>query len=863
MATGVKPRDEESQLTKSDLETIQDAMKCKKFRDLLTDYCEEVRDPANQALYQKEMTQLEKERGYDVTFINPKGGYVIKTSVAGDRKAFINICSNENVDKPSCSVQEINGIKGMNWLLPYSIIPPREDYNNKKERCVIYDVVFHPDTLRMAEVNKRFRELVNKTAFDGLQKTYNIHFDSNNFRFPKSHYKGTSTPAVIRKEDPNYVPPTDEETENISPEVLEKLYPQHIYNEKMDKPTEELISHQNQKQKRQSRKVKEEFTHTTENGYTIPKYVIKQQKNVDLQEFTNEKDSKQYSAIPSHIVIEVNLPMLSSTKDCILDVKEKSLNLISEKPAKYKLNLTLPYPVNDECGNAKFDKSKHMLIVTLPVIKRSNNHNINSLKVDSGVESEENSGSQSDEGGMDGLVVDLPSTPESPLLKNYDHPSEKPLEDPFLVSSLGYTLPSYTHNVMDEIVAFTFHVKNTEPDSVKVKKDDNKIYIKFTSIGSGFVPVHYAAIIIFEEQIKFENVSGEAWDNNVILQLEVVGDVPQKFQIGLSEDSFTSEYFDMSQVSRSSKPRIVNETKLDYHKEVTTPVVEVTNLGTETNIVVSSNNFDYNEDNIESPTTKEKEIVWTETENNESGAKSILRKQISMTRSYSESSMGDVASSMDYISSDCIPEESSLKKTVRFNDVIARQFYRYNSSIEGQKKKNQRRKSKKRNQEQRKSESEAEDDVTNSNMTSKPRLKSALKLRRDSGLADTSDAEADCKTTPLDSPISPSTFNIPTNSNKSTNIYDDDFKDNVDEKEKFKSILNIDYKAKAPSEPTIWESASESTKTPKRQDDSKSFNKITCDNIKHNTNLYNPDNLNKGQYLEVAFKNDLIFDLDM
>ncbi|XP_059054247.1 protein kintoun [Achroia grisella] len=856
MATGVKPRDEESQLTRSDLEAIQDAMKNKKFRELLTEYCEEVRDPANRALYQKEMTQLEKERGYDVTFINPKGGYVIKTSVAGDRKAFINICSNENVDKPSCSVQEINGKKGMNWLLPYSLIPPREDYNSKKERCVIYDVVFHPDTLRMAEVNKRFRELVNKTAFDGLQNTYNIHLDSNNLRFPKSHYKGMMTPAVIRKEDPNYEPPVDHESDNLSPEVLEKLYPQHIYNEKNDKPVESS----SQQQKRQGRKGKEEFTHSTENGYSIPKYVIKQQKNVDLQEFTYHKDSKKYFAIPSHIVIEVNLPMLSSTRDCTLDVKEKSLSLISEKPAKYKLNLTLPYLVNDECGNAKFDKSKRMLIVTLPVIKKNDNNYINSLKVDSGVESEENSCSQSDEDCIEGLVAELPSPVASPLVKNCDHPNARPMEDPFLVSSLKYTLPSYTHNVMDDIVAFTFHVKNTDPDSVKVKNDANKIFITFTSIGSGFVPIHYAAIIIFDDQIKFENVNGEAWDNNVILQLEVAGDLPQKFKIGLSEESFTSEYFDMSQVSRTSKPTFISETK-QHQVEDTTPVVEVTNLGTETNIVVSSSNIDYNDDNLESPTIKDEDIMWTETEN-DSGAKSILRKPISMIRSYSESSMGDVASSMDYISSDCIPEESSLKKTVRFNDVIARQFYRYNSSIEGQKKKNQRRKSKKRNQDRRKSESEAEDDVTNTNMTSKPRLKSALKQRHDSGLADTSDAEADYKSTPMDSPSSPSIFNFSNGDKYNSNMYDDDSKNNTPD-EKIKSVLNIDYKAKAPSEPTIWESSSESTKIPKRPEKSQLFNNVTCDNIKHNTDLYNPDNLNKGQYLEVAFKNDLIFDLDM
>lgn len=671
MATGVKPRDEESQLTRSDLEVIQEAMKNKQFRDLLADYCEEVRDPANQAIYQKEMTQLEKERGYDVTFINPKGGYVIKTSVAGDRKAFINICSNENIGKPSCRVEEVNGQKGMNWQLPYSIIPPREDYDHKKERCVIYDVVFHPDTLRMAEVNKQFRGLVNKTAYEGLQKNFNIHFDSNNFRFPKSHYKGMNVPAVIRKEDPDFKPSIDAESEEFSPEVLEKLYPQHNYPVSETTPK---TSTEPQKMKRKTKTQKQEFTHASDNGYTIPKYVIKQQKNVDFQDYTYHKDSKQHCAIPSQIVVEVNLPLLSSTKECVLDVREKMLSLKSENPAKYKLNITLPYAVNDECGSAKFDKTKRKLIVTLPVMKQHyQNGSANSLKVDSGVESEENSGSQSDEDHKENRIVELSSTINEPSKKPPENHNFKTSE-PFLKNSLGYILPSYTHNVLDDVVAFTFHVKNTDPDSVKVDQIDHRIYIKFTSIGSGFVPVHYAAVIKFDDYVKFENISGEAWDNNVILQLEIVGDAPQKFEIGLSEDSMISEEFEMSQVTKTLKAETQNS-----NKDSTLPVVEVTNLGNETNIVVSSNKNDdeiLDEDDIESPTAEEKEIVWTESNSCESGAKSILRKPMAMMRSFSESSVGDVASSMDYISSDCIPEEGSLKKTVRFSDVIARQFYR-------------------------------------------------------------------------------------------------------------------------------------------------------------------------------------------
>lgn len=666
MATGVQPRNEDTQLTRSDLEAIQDAMKQKKFRDLLAEYCEEVRDPANQALYQKEMVQLEKERGYDITFINPKGGYVIKTSVAGDRKAFINICSNENVGKPSYQVQEVDGKRGMNWLIPYSLSPPREDFDGKKQRCVIYDVVFHPDTVRMADANKQFREIVNKTAFDGLQTTYNIHLDNNNSRFPKSYYKGMVTPAVIRKEDPDYKPPPEEECENLSQEMMEKLYPQKSYSENSN--NKETVTH---KQKpRKTNKKAAEFSHKSEEGYTIPKYVIKQQKNVDFEEFTYHKDSKQHSAIPSHLVIEINLPLLSSTSDCALDVQEKLLSLISEKPAKYKLQIDLPYSVNDQCGHAKFDKSKCKLIVTLPVIRKNLSSDKNSLKVDSGVDSEEYSGSQSEEESSN-LIVEISSTSTDNKTCNLSPRVLKSNEesDSFFENSLGYILPPYTYNMLDDIVAFTFHVRNTDPDSVLVKNELNKIYIKFTSIGSGFVPVHYAAMIIFDENITFENASGEAWDNNVILQLELNGVAPQKFQIGVSQDSMTCEYLETSHVSKSKK----SEESSEQAEEVTRSI-EVTNLGSQTNIVVSSNHDEeYDEDDY-SP-TDEKDIVWTET-SIDHNAKSILRKPISMIRSFSESSAGDVASSMDYISSDCIPEESSLKKTVRFNNVISKQFYR-------------------------------------------------------------------------------------------------------------------------------------------------------------------------------------------
>lgn len=124
-------------------------------------------------------------------------------------------------------------------------------------------------------------------------------------------------------------------------------------------------------------------------------------------------------------------------------------------------------------------------------------------------------------------------------------------------------------------------------------------------------------------------------------------------------------------------------------------------------------------------------------------------------------------------------------------------------------------------------------------------MKSVLKPRRDSGLADTSDAESECKNT--------------ADEGSCTSANEDAFSENESNgKESFdKSVLNIvgskDNKDDKP-EADIWESESSKPSQEKR---------VTSDSIQHNTDLYDPDKLNKGQYLEVTFKNDLIFDLDM
>jgi dynein assembly factor 2, axonemal len=80
-------------------------------------------------------------------------------------------------------------------------------------------------------------------------------------------------------------------------------------------------------------------------------------------------------------------------------------------------------------------------------------------------------------------------------------------------------------NGIDNIAAFTLHVKNVEPSSIFVdqKPDRKSLHVKFSSIGSGFYPVHYAFYLQIptDNTATVEDVTTEAWDNNMILQLEL------------------------------------------------------------------------------------------------------------------------------------------------------------------------------------------------------------------------------------------------------------------------------------------------------------------------------------------------------
>ena len=104
--------------------------------------------------------------------------------------------------------------------------------------------------------------------------------------------------------------------------------------------------------------------------YEEPKYKIIDRGHVDIQDCVNQLKQVVNSTRPKELIVEIDLPLCKSTSNVKLDIFERRLYLESNKP-NYKLDLNLAYPVSEEDGNAKFDKSKRKLVVTLPV-KQSN-----------------------------------------------------------------------------------------------------------------------------------------------------------------------------------------------------------------------------------------------------------------------------------------------------------------------------------------------------------------------------------------------------------------------------------------------------------------------------------------------------------
>eukprot|EP00397_Hematodinium_sp_SG-2012_P043457 GEMP01048312.1.p1 GENE.GEMP01048312.1~~GEMP01048312.1.p1 ORF type:complete len:191 (+),score=37.18 GEMP01048312.1:86-658(+) len=96
----------------------------------------------------------------------------------------------------------------------------------------------------------------------------------------------------------------------------------------------------------------------------VPKYDILFRQNLGAEDvFMNLAQRDESSDHCSHIVVKIELPY-TELKNISLDVMETRLFL---QAPNYRLNVALPYRVKKDSGDAKWDKLKGVLSVTLPI----------------------------------------------------------------------------------------------------------------------------------------------------------------------------------------------------------------------------------------------------------------------------------------------------------------------------------------------------------------------------------------------------------------------------------------------------------------------------------------------------------------
>lgn len=123
--------------------------------------------------------------------VRPEPGFVIKTrDVHSGMKIFLNVVSNENVDKPHMkSFAELEGEEGCR--VPLSVGTPVEDFDKKKEPCVTYDLVANPDVVNECQQQAAFRDSVVSLCLAAVSQKYKIELDAK-YKLPKMKYKGES-----------------------------------------------------------------------------------------------------------------------------------------------------------------------------------------------------------------------------------------------------------------------------------------------------------------------------------------------------------------------------------------------------------------------------------------------------------------------------------------------------------------------------------------------------------------------------------------------------------------------------------------------------------------------------------------------
>jgi len=446
--------------------------------------------------------------------VSPEPGYVIKASASGGgMKVFVNVCKKESIEKPSPAKQIArDGRCGLSWTIPHTLTEQVINDSQYKQTYQVFDFQVHPDTCRMAETNSRFKNMLNELAIGAIAGQYNVHLNGRKLQFPKMKYKGVQ--VFTRKNDVSVLHGSSGATAEVlhKEKALECCKQQNVKLSVVSKKS--VIPHQ-KKVKPHTVLGVDADTDDNNNKFIVPKYAVKCLANEEVPAVNGVTFSQM-------LVVDIELPLVSSALAISLDVFERHLNLTSTGAVRYRLEIDLPYVIDENHSFAKFVKSRKVLHVTMPVFSSSGIY-ASSSKSSSSVSSADageililRSDVNTEFVSTNSLAsTEIASGQEGDLITSTK--DECAVDEPVNCS----TSMQFSHTQDLESVSLVFMINDVEPSSVAVSFiSDTFCRVELDKVvGDGGVLSHMYCFLKFDDDCKCKDdgYAVNVMDGSVVL----------------------------------------------------------------------------------------------------------------------------------------------------------------------------------------------------------------------------------------------------------------------------------------------------------------------------------------------------------
>ncbi|KAM9746340.1 PIH1 domain-containing protein 1 isoform 1-T3 [Menidia menidia] len=267
-------------------------------------------------LYQQLLLQTMGKLQAESKVIRPSPGMCVKTlSEPGKEKVFINICQSNSVPPPpELSRDELVELLQLDdpssYRVPMSLGEPHTEVDNNSQGCTAYDVVINQEFFQKCQTDPLFQQFVILVSVEGLENKYSLELSRDWKVLKNRKFLGSIGEQNIRTKS---------------------------------KPVIQELQAEETSQAGAKRTSEPEFTLLVEPPV----------------------------GEPEHLVAEIKLPNVPSSRSLVLDVGEDRLVLVA-RPSLFHLDIFHPFLVDQENSVAQFNKSTQVLTVTMPVVSSGN-----------------------------------------------------------------------------------------------------------------------------------------------------------------------------------------------------------------------------------------------------------------------------------------------------------------------------------------------------------------------------------------------------------------------------------------------------------------------------------------------------------